>query len=84
MDLKENWLSLKVLPKAPARLLISVPKKIVPLATQRNRLKRLIRETIRLDKFFEKQPGVYHFRVTRFPGPVGLSQVRQLMSQFKD
>ena len=79
MDLQENWLSLKVLPKAPARLLISVPKKVVPLATQRNRLKRLIRETVRQDGLFKKQPGVYHFRVGRFPGPLGLDQVRRVV-----
>ena len=83
MVLEENWLSLKVLPKTPARLLISVPKKVVPLATQRNRLKRLIRETVRLDRYFDKQPGVYHFRVGRFPGPLGLEEVRRVVHQLQ-
>lgn len=36
--------------KAPAQLLISVPKKKFKLATDRNRIKRMIREAYRLNK----------------------------------
>jgi len=68
-----NWLSLKVLenaskkPPAKPQIHISVPKKIVPLATRRNRIKRLIREAVRKEAFFGDAGKVYLFRVLRAP-----------------
>ena len=42
-----GWLSLKTQDSPRPRVFISVPKKIVPLAVDRNRIKRLIREAVR-------------------------------------
>ena len=83
MSLREfGWLSLKILDaedrvgasacRTDARravpLRISVPKKIVRLATRRNRIKRLIREAWRLGAPLSKNPGkVYLFRVEKMP-----------------
>ena len=75
-----GWLSLKVSikEKSVPVLLISVPKKIVSLATRRNRLKRLIREVFRQEAFFD-QDKVYQFRVIRNPGDLGLKEVFAIM-----
>ena len=93
------WLSLKIQDKlkfgndsvvgaglkhAPT-LLISVPKKIVHLAVQRNRLKRLIREAFRKAVGAGFKPAhtgkTYLFRVTEDPGDLGLKEVQEAMSQ---
>lgn len=85
-----GWLSLKIIdrrtpppggtarPLSPRyRLLISVPKKSVRLATQRNRIKRLIREAVRLDGLFGEADRTYLLKVQRDPGGIGLDQTRQ-------
>jgi len=43
---------------------VSVPKKNVPLAVHRNRLKRLIRESIRL--FFKQRPDLLNQNIGLF------------------
>ena len=47
-------------------MLIAVPKKVVPLATRRNRIKRLIREVTRKDAAFGAAK-IYSFRVLSAP-----------------
>jgi ribonuclease P protein component len=62
-------------------VLISIPKKIVPLAVRRNRIKRLIREVTRKNSAFSG-PKLYSFRVHSEPGgQVGLQDVRQAIEQ---
>ena len=59
-------------------LLMSVPKKIIRLATDRNRVKRLIREAFRREN--RLQPGkTYLFSVKRKPGELALQDVREAM-----
>ena len=80
-----DWLSLKISQKTDpdkrpkALVFISVPKKIVALATRRNRLKRLIRETVRQDNFFKDPSKVFSFRVMRMPDmkTLGLQAVKE-------
>jgi len=82
----DHWLYLKIsdtvsgpankAAKTSPRVLISVPKKLVRLATERNRLKRLVREAVRKDAFF-KAPRVYYFRVLARPTKPGLSDVQR-------
>jgi ribonuclease P protein component len=45
--------------RSPVRIVISVPKKRTPLATDRNRVKRLLREAWRLNKhlLYEQVPA---------------------------
>lgn len=87
-----GWLSLKVIdrrtpppggssrPLSPRyRLLISVPKRSVRLATQRNRIKRLIRESIRLDGSFADADKTYLLKVLRDPGSIGLDEARRAL-----
>ena len=76
----KGWLSLKVLNKekpAPV-LLISVPKKIVSLATRRNRIKRLIREVFRKEVFFSKDK-IYQFRVIHDPKDPGFDETKNMI-----
>ena len=61
-------------------LFVSIPKKTVRLATQRNRLKRLVREAFRIENRLD--PGkAYFFRVMQNPGDLGLKEVKKEMSQ---
>ena len=62
-------------PRQKTSLLISIPKKTVRLATQRNRLKRLIRECFRKELFIDRE-RVYQFRVIKNPGDPGFSGTR--------
>ena len=85
------WLVLKVLPltegpdsRLKRRLLISVPKKIIRLASRRNRLKRLLRETFRLDLGLGSDEKVLHFKVAGDPGKhIGLNEVRLAVKKLK-
>lgn len=86
----KSWLSLKVSDKVALGdkilkpgLFISVPKKVVPLAVNRNRLRRLVREVTRADDYFKKRDKVYYFRVREWPGKTGLSEVRQIIMGLK-
>ena len=79
-----SWLSLKISdPSNPSLgiksgIFISVPKKIVALATERNRLKRLIREAARggAGKSILKNRG-YYFRVVKNPGKLALRDAKK-------
>lgn len=57
-----------------------MPKKVVKLATRRNRLRRLIKEALRLE-FSLKKEKVYTFRVMKNPGEIGLSQAKEAMHE---
>ena len=82
------WLSLRVSTlhdgkedKSP-RFFVSVPRKVVRLATERNRIKRLIREAVRLDPGFKAEGKVFYFSVRKRPARPNLEDVRkELFSQ---
>ncbi len=81
----EGWLSLKCQEKPrsmvsveKASLLISIPKKVVFLATERNKIKRLIREAFR-HRMSLNSKKAYLFRVVRYPGNVGLREINDAM-----
>ncbi len=81
----EHWLSLKVLdsslsepaPRTP-KVYISIPKKTVKLAVARNRLKRVLREAIRLDPFFVTDK-TYRLRVNGSPKTVNLGSAQKTL-----
>ena len=84
------WLSLKVSNRLEpgnysikASLLVSIPKKSVRLATQRNRIKRLIREVFRNKSGLDPEK-VYAFRVNQYPGDIGLKEAEKIMNQAID
>ncbi|MBI3315751.1 MAG: ribonuclease P protein component [Candidatus Omnitrophica bacterium] len=62
-----RWISLKIVepPRVThyPKLVISIPKSVVRLATRRNRLKRLVREAVRHGGYVEPSGKVYWFRV---------------------
>ena len=62
---------------------VSVPKRIVKLATQRNRIKRLVREAVRKDPYFDRQGFVFELKVTAAPKAPGLSEVKDLIERAK-
>ena len=74
-----EWLSLKVSKNPQFR--ISVPKKVVPLATRRNRIKRLIREALRLNNFFFDSAAKPIIKVQSFPEHLNLKQVEQALKR---
>ena len=83
----KGWLSLRVSIKpesgnhsSKASPLISIPKKIVRLATQRNRIKRLIREAFRKEVLID-QKKLYGFRVMRKPRDPGLKEVQEIIAK---
>lgn len=68
--------------KNPVRILI--PKKIARRATRRNRLRRLIKEAIRL-KYSPAVDKIYLLKAWKDPGDVGLFEVvRTLDGIWKD
>jgi ribonuclease P protein component len=82
----DRWLSLKIIDQKTSDrtphqggLLIAIPKKIIASAVKRNRLKRLIKEAVRLEKI-GRLGLVYKFRVDQSPKQkLNCSQVRQLI-----
>lgn len=83
-----SWLSLRVSASPEGkeaespRFFISVPRKIVRLATERNRIKRLVREAVRLDPGFKAGGKVFYFSVRKKPVRPNLQDVRkELLSQ---
>ena len=85
----ESWLSLTISGKngseitsGKATFLIAVPKKVLPLATRRNRMKRLIREAVRGDVFFDSQK-VYTFKVRSAPKILNLGIVQKVVNELK-
>ena len=77
-----SWLSLKVLDSPQGCILISVPKKVVPRAVDRNRLKRLIRESVRRDAYFEVEK-CFAFKVIRHAKSLKLENVRKIIDELK-
>lgn len=84
-----SWLALKVTDAAKTpdaapkgAVFISVPKKVVRLATRRNRLKRLLREATRSKAV--KSRRTLLFRVTRFPGDIGLAEASSAVERLLD
>ena len=78
----KGWLNLKVSDQAKpgnhsrkASLLISIPKKIVKLATRRNRLKRLVREAFRKEVAIDLDK-IYQFRVVQEPNDPGFDETK--------
>ena len=85
----ESWLSLTVsgnsgseITSGKATFFFAVPKKVLPLATRRNRMKRLIREAIRGDVFFDRQK-IYTFKVRRVPKILDLATVQKAINELK-
>jgi ribonuclease P protein component len=76
-----RWLSLTVLKSSPSdkpRVLISVPKRAVKLAVRRNRLKRVLREAVRRDPFFN-QERTYRLQVHEWPQNVDLKSAQKTL-----
>ncbi len=72
-----GWLSLSQDPKTgPVKIVI--PKKIIKLATRRNRLRRLIKEALRLGTHADPEKA-FTFRVTKDPGEIGLAKAKEAM-----
>lgn len=82
-----NWLTLQVV-SSPApgnsknNLLFLIPKRVIPLAARRNRIRRLLREAVRLDAWFKKT-NVYKFRVGRLPKELNLKIVQTEFEKLK-
>ena len=86
----ERWLSLKILESSlsqnqskKACIHISVPKRAVKLAVTRNRIKRVLREAVRRDPFFERA-GIYRLQVRQLPQKVDLSSARAILEELHD
>jgi len=62
---------------------ISVPKRIVKLATRRNRIKRLLREAVRQDPYFKRGGVIFEFKVTAAPKKPVFAQVKRLVEKLK-
>lgn len=82
----ERWLSLTVLNNPSSetpRVYISVPKRAVKLAVKRNRIKRVLREAVRLDPFFGKTK-IYRLRVSEMPRQIDLKEAQKALSALHD
>jgi ribonuclease P protein component len=82
----ERWLSLTVLNNPSSetpRVYISVPKRAVKLAVKRNRIKRVLREAVRLDPFFAKN-RIYRLRVSEMPIQIDLKEAQKALSTLHD
>ena len=77
-----GWLELTGGPRAEPGLMIHVPKRIVRLATARNRIRRLIRECVRKDEFFRGR--AVHLHIRKDPGDkIGLTDVERVVNAQK-
>lgn len=65
------------------QVLISVPKRIVRLATARNRLKRMIREAVREDIFFKDRQKIYCLYVLKNIERLKTQDVRKSLEALK-
>ena len=61
-------------------MIISVPKKVVPKAVQRNRWRRLIREVVRGNGFFDRDK-LFVFKITRHFKGIKLENVRKEINE---
>jgi ribonuclease P protein component len=68
----ERWLSLTVSKVSSSKTVhISIPKRIVKHAVVRNRIRRVLREAVRLDPFLQDEK-IYILKVLRLPKAVNL------------
>ena len=81
----KGWLNIRVSNQSKpgnhsrkASFLISIPKKIVDLATRRNRLKRLVREAFRKEVTIDLDK-IYQFRVVRDPKDPGFDETQDVV-----
>jgi ribonuclease P protein component len=81
----ERWLSLTILktPSEAPLVHISIPKRTVKLAVARNRLKRVLREAVRQDPFFEGN-RTYRLVVRRVPATVDLKSAQRTLEALHD
>ena len=80
----ERWLSLTVSKLVSSRVVhISIPKRLVKHAVVRNRIRRVLREAVRLGPFF-KEEKVYLLRVSRSPKTVDLSMAMKTIESLHD
>lgn len=81
-----DWLSVKRVDRASVRkssgksFILSVPRKIVRLAVERNRIRRLVREAMRVMPSGLRDDGVYFFQVHRKPAALGLKEVQKTIT----
>lgn len=84
--MQQEWLSLKILDgsgdsiktaKRRQSVLISIPKKVVPLAVCRNRIKRLLREALRDPSIPKANQNCFLFRVRSVPTSLNLWVVKE-------
>lgn len=57
--------------------ILSIPKRIIRLSTERNRIRRLIREAMRLGAFRSESAKIYYFQVHQQPTAPGLKEVQE-------
>ena len=83
----ERWLSLKVQNAMPSktrpvkgRVFISVPKRLVRSAVDRNRIRRVLREAIRLGRYFGKDQVVW-LKVLKKPLKTGLHDADEALRE---
>jgi len=78
----ERWLSLTVSNLVSSKAVyISIPKRIVKRAVARNRVRRVLREAVRLDPFFREEK-VYILKVLRLPKTVDLPMAKKAIETF--
>ena len=88
----KGWLDLKVSERGAARssspkapYFISVPKRVVNLATRRNRIKRLIREAVRKSALDPGPDKIFTWQVVKLPPDnLGLQSVVQTLKELAD
>ncbi len=66
---------------AKPSIFISIPKKVIPLATARNRIKRLIREAMRKNPYLNDPRKVYFFKVVKAPLRPSLAEVQSFIQK---
>jgi len=80
----ERWLSLTVSNLVSSRAVhISIPKRIVKQAVVRNRVRRVLREAVRLDPFF-KEEKTYILKVLRLPKTVDFHMAKKALGALRD
>lgn len=82
----KRWLSLKVADPSStgiSRVLIAIPKRTVKLAVARNRLRRVLREAVRIDPFFKKA-GTYRLMVHEMPQDLDLKAAQRILETLHD
>jgi ribonuclease P protein component len=80
----ERWLSLTVLKLVSSKTIhISIPKRIVKRAVARNRVRRVLREALRQDPFFQGEK-VYILKVLHLPESVDLETAKKSIEALHD